>query len=128
MPMVATFELFEVQKVAANYGRLFANHVRFLGSTKPPTEGVLGVLEQFANSIALNQPSLISHNQSYGWWEIEDRLSRLRDLGFNAWSEYYPTRLGRRRSDRTFSNRRTSTGWAWITPISDTTTTTTTTA
>jgi len=94
MPMVTTFELFEVQKVAANYGRLFANHVRFLGQSKPPTEGVLGVLEQIANGVALNQPILISHNHSYGWWEIEDRLARLRDLGFNAWSEYYPYAAG----------------------------------
>lgn len=94
MPMLTTFELFEVQKVAANYGRLFASHVRFLGRTKPPTEGVLGVLEQIANGVALNQSILISHNHSYGWWEIEDRLSRLRDLGFNAWSEYYPYTAG----------------------------------
>ena len=72
MPKVTTFELFEVQKVAANYGRLFANHVRFLGNTSPPTEGTLGVLEQIANSVALNQSILISHNHSYGWWEIED--------------------------------------------------------
>ena len=91
---VTTFELYQVQKVAANYGRVFASHVRFLGNTKPPNEGTLGALEQLANGIALNQPLLLSHNNNFGWWEVEERLSALREMGYNVWSEYYPYTAG----------------------------------
>ena len=91
---VSTFELFQTQKVAANYGRTFAAHVRFLGNTLPPNEGTLGGLEEIANGVALNQPFLLSHNNNYGWWEIEERLKLLRAQGYNAWSEYYPYTAG----------------------------------
>jgi len=91
---VTTFELFQVQKVAANYRRTFASHVRLLGNTTPPTEGTLGALEQLANGIALNQPLLLSHNNNFGWWEVEERLELLRARGYNVWSEYYPYTAG----------------------------------
>lgn len=91
---VTTLELFQVQKVAANYGRTFAAHVRLLGNTSPPTEGTLGGLELIANGVALNQPILLSHNNNFGWWEIEERLQLLRGQGYNAWSEYYPYTAG----------------------------------
>ena len=91
---VTTLELFNVQKVAANYGRLYASHVRLLGNSKPPTEATLGAFEQIANGIALNQPLILSHNNNYGWWEVEQHLQLLRDQGFNVWSEYYPYACG----------------------------------
>jgi hypothetical protein len=94
MPKVTTFELYQAQKVAANYGRMVGAHVRFLGQSTPPTEGVMGVLEQLANGVALNQPMLVCHNNNFGWWEIEERLQQLRDQGYNAWSEYYPYAAG----------------------------------
>jgi len=91
---VTTFEMFQAQKVAANYNRTFASHVRLLGNTSPPTEGTLGALEQLANGIALNQPILLSHNNNFGWWEIEERLQLLREQGYNVWSDYYPYTAG----------------------------------
>lgn len=91
---VTTSELYNVQKVAANYGRLYASHVRHLGNRNTPTEGTLGAFELIANGIALNQPILVSHNNNYGWWEVEERLQRLREQGYNAWSEYYPYTCG----------------------------------
>ncbi|MES0385593.1 MAG: amidohydrolase family protein [Hyphomicrobium sp.] len=91
---VTTFEMFQVQKVAANFSRVFASHVRHLGNTTPPSEGTLGGLEQIANSAALKQPSLLSHNNNFGWWEIEERLQLLRKQGYNFWSEYYPYTSG----------------------------------
>ena len=36
----------------------------------------------------------LSHNNNYGWWEIEERLQLLRAQGYNAWSEYYPYTAG----------------------------------
>lgn len=89
-----TYEVFNVQKVAANYGRLYASHYRFGGSKNPPTEGTLGAFEQIANGVALNQPILVSHNNNHGWWEVEEHLRLLRDQGYNMWSEYYPYTCG----------------------------------
>ena len=91
---VTTLELFNVQKVAANYDRVYASHVRLLGNGKPPTEATLGAFEQIANGVALNQPLLLSHNNNFGWWEVEEHLQLLREQGYNVWSEYYPYTCG----------------------------------
>ena len=91
---VTTLELFNVQKTAANYGRLYASHVRLLGNGKPPTEATLGAFEQIANGVALNQPLILSHNNNFGWWEVEEHLQLLRERGYNVWSEYYPYTCG----------------------------------
>jgi N-acyl-D-glutamate deacylase len=89
-----TFEVFNLQKAAANYGRANSSHVRLLGNSKPPYEGNLGNLEQMANAAALGAPMLISHNNNVGWWEIEERAQGMRDQGMNVWSEYYPYACG----------------------------------
>ena len=91
---VTTLELFNVQKVAANYGRLYASHVRLLGNNNPPAEATLGAFEQIANGVALNQPLILSHNNNFGWWEVEEHLQLLRAQGYNVWSEYYPYTCG----------------------------------
>jgi len=91
---VTTFELFNVQRTAANYGRLYASHVRLLGNSAPPNEATLGAFEQIANGVALNQPLLLSHNNNQGWWEVVEHLQLLRDQGYNVWSEYYPYTCG----------------------------------
>ena len=91
---VTTLELFNVQRAAANYGRVYASHVRLLGNNNPPTEATLGAFEQIANGVALNQPLLLSHNNNAGWWEVEEHLQLLRDQGYNVWSEYYPYTCG----------------------------------
>jgi N-acyl-D-aspartate/D-glutamate deacylase len=91
---VTTLELFNVQRAAANYGRVYASHVRLLGNSSPPTEATLGAFEQIANGVALNQPLLLSHNNNYGWWEVEEHLQLLREQGYNVWSEYYPYTCG----------------------------------
>jgi hypothetical protein len=91
---ITTLELFNVQRAAANYGRVYASHVRLLGNNDPPTEATLGAFEQIANGVALNQPLLLSHNNNFGWWEVEEHLQRLREQGYNVWSEYYPYTCG----------------------------------
>jgi hypothetical protein len=89
-----TFEVFNHQKLAANYGRGSSFHVRLLGNNKPPYEGNLGNLEQLGNAAALGAPALISHNNNVGWWEIEERAQGMRKQGMNIWSEYYPYTCG----------------------------------
>lgn len=87
---ISTYELFEVQRAAARYGRPIGSHTRFHGSTKPPTEATLGFAEIFTNAVLLKAPLLYSHNNEYGWWEIEEKLAMARGMGLNMWSEYYP--------------------------------------
>ncbi len=86
----STLEVFNYQKVAANYGRASSFHVRLLGNSRPPYEGNLGSFEQLVNGMALDAPVLFSHNAYQGWWEIEEHAQLFRDQGKNVWSEYYP--------------------------------------
>jgi hypothetical protein len=87
---ISTYEQFEVQRAAARYGRLTGFHTRFHISNRTPTEAQLGFDEVFTNASLLDAPLLICHNNDYGWWEIEEKLSMARDKGMNMWSEYYP--------------------------------------
>jgi N-acyl-D-amino-acid deacylase len=89
-PGISSYEMFEVQKAAALYGRPVASHTRFHGSTAPPTEAPMAFNELFTNAALLNAPLLISHNNDAGWAEIEEKLAMARDQGHNMWSEYYP--------------------------------------
>jgi cytosine/adenosine deaminase-related metal-dependent hydrolase len=87
---ISTYEMFEVQKTAARYGRPIASHTRFHGGAKPPTEAQMGFAEIFTNAALLKAPLLYSHNNDYGWWEIEEKLKLARAQGMNMWAEYYP--------------------------------------
>ena len=87
---VATWEMFALQRLAANYGRGTFSHVRFLGNNLPPAEGTLGFAEAFANAMALGAPFMAVHDNNRGWQENEAKLAGARAQGHNAWSEYYP--------------------------------------
>jgi len=87
---ISTYELLEVQRTAARYGRPTASHTRLHGSNKAPMEAQMAFNELFANAALLNAPLLISHNNDYGWWEIEEKLKMAREQGMNMWAEYYP--------------------------------------
>jgi len=85
-----TYELFEVQRAAARYGRLTAAHTRFHGNNATPTEAQVGGDEFILNGILLGAPVLYCHDNDYGWWEIEEKLQIARAQGYNIWGEYYP--------------------------------------
>jgi len=87
---ISTYEQFEVQRAAANYSRLTGFHTRFHISNQTPTEAQMGFAEVYTNASLLDAPLLICHNNDYGWWEIEEKLSMARDKGMNMWAEYYP--------------------------------------
>ena len=91
---VTTYEMFEAQRAAARYGRLTAAHLRFHPMNKTPTESPIGFAEAFTNAVTLKAPLLISHNNDYGWWEIEEKLALAREQGLNMWGEYYPYTAG----------------------------------
>lgn len=87
---VQSYELFEVQKTAARYGRPIGTHTRYHTQNKAPAEATIGADEVIANAMVLNAPLIYSHNNDYGWWEIEEKLKLARAQGHNVWSEYYP--------------------------------------
>jgi len=84
------YEMFEVQKAAARYGRLTAAHTRFHGNNATPTEAQMGADEFILNGMLLGAPVLYCHDNDYGWWEIEEKLQMARAQGYNMWGEYYP--------------------------------------
>jgi N-acyl-D-amino-acid deacylase len=93
-PGISTYEMFEAQRAAARYGRVTAAHIRFHANNKSPTEAPLGFDELFTNAMLTGAPLLISHNNDFGWWEIEEKLQMARAKGLNMWSEYYPYTAG----------------------------------
>jgi len=86
---ITTYELFEMQRASARYGRMFASHQRFHGNPTNP-QGALGFDEMFTNAMLLDAPLMVCHNNDADWWEIEEKLQIAREKGMNMWSEYYP--------------------------------------
>jgi cytosine/adenosine deaminase-related metal-dependent hydrolase len=89
-----SYEVFEVQRAAARYGRLASVHTRYHLSTQTPTEAQIGFDEVFTNAMLLGAPLLMAHDNDYGWWEIEEKLQMARAKGLNMWSEHYPYDAG----------------------------------
>jgi hypothetical protein len=87
---VTTYEMFEVQRAAARYGRLTSVHHRFHPSAATPTEQPMGVSEILANAMVLKAPLQIHHDNDYGWWENQEKLALAREQGYNVWATYYP--------------------------------------
>jgi len=91
---ISSYELFEGQRVGANYGRLTSVHTRYHLLSETPTEAPIAFDEMFTNAMLLGAPLLMAHNNDYGWWEIEEKLQLAREKGLNMWSEYYPYAAG----------------------------------
>ena len=91
---ISSYELFEGQRVGANYGRMTSVHTRYHLLSETPTEAPIAFDEMFTNAMLLDAPLLMAHNNDYGWWEIEEKLQMAREKGLNMWSEYYPYAAG----------------------------------
>ncbi|MEP5171023.1 MAG: amidohydrolase family protein [Shimia thalassica] len=91
---ITTYEMFEAQKVAANYGRLTAAHHRFHPSASTPIETATGANELLTNAMVLGAPLQLHHTNDYGWWEIEEKMQLARAQGHNVWSTWYPWTAG----------------------------------
>jgi hypothetical protein len=89
---VTSREMFEVQKVAARYGRHTGVHTRF--TPDDATHENIGAQEIIANGIAFGAPVSILHFNNPGWRLTHELLARLSDRGFNAWGEIYPYAAG----------------------------------
>ncbi len=82
-------EVYEVQKLAAGYGRLTASHTRF-GSGRPPQEFVLGGDEIIANAIYLGAPAIFQHFHNADWQLGAEILEKVKEQGYPIWGEIYP--------------------------------------
>lgn len=91
-PGATAREMFEVQRVGANYGRFTAVHLRYTPGTA--TTEANGAQEILTNAIALNAPAIINHFNNPGWELVQELLVRLRDSGHNVWGEIYPFAAG----------------------------------
>lgn len=91
---VSSYEQFEVQRAAARYGRLTSVHTRYHLNSQPPNESPIALDEVLANSMLLNAPLILCHDNDYGWWENQEKLQLARDQGYNVWGEYYPFTAG----------------------------------
>ncbi|MCW3172357.1 amidohydrolase family protein [Shewanella subflava] len=89
---VSSREMFEVQKVAARYGRPTGAHTRYtLGNDTTENNGAQ---ELIANAMALGAPAIVLHFNNPGWRLAHEMISRLQSQGFNIWGEVYPYAAG----------------------------------
>jgi len=87
---ITTYEMFEIQRAAARYGRLTAVHQRFHPSAATPIEQQTGANEIIANAMVLKAPLEMHHDNDYGWWENQEKMALAREQGYNIWATYYP--------------------------------------
>ncbi|MCA0899189.1 amidohydrolase family protein [Microbulbifer agarilyticus] len=92
LPGASAREMFEVQRVGANYGRPTSVHLRYTPGTD--TTEVNGAQEVLANAIALGAGVSINHFNNPGWPLVQELLVRLRKKGHNVWGEIYPYAAG----------------------------------
>ena len=89
---VSAREVFEVQKLAAFYGRQTGFHFRYTPGTE--TTEANGIQEMLANAAALGAPALACHFNNPGYNLVHELLVRMRARGMNVWGEIYPYNAG----------------------------------
>jgi cytosine/adenosine deaminase-related metal-dependent hydrolase len=92
LPGATAREMFEVQRVGANYGRPTSVHLRYTPGTV--TTEPNGAQEILANAVALGAPAVINHFNNPGWQMVQELLVDLRARGHNVWGEIYPYAAG----------------------------------
>ncbi len=92
IPGATAREMFEVQRVGAQYGRPTAVHLRYTPGTV--TTEANGAQEILANAAALGAPAMINHFNNPGWELVQELLVRMRKQGHNVWGEIYPYAAG----------------------------------
>ena len=91
---VPTYELFDLQKIAKKYDRIFGAHTRFGPTESLPTDYSIGVREVLANAVALDGALILSHMQNSGWNETYELCRRMQEKGMVIFCEYYPSIYG----------------------------------
>lgn len=91
---VTTFEIFDLQKLAKKYDRIFGAHTRFGPTESLPTDYSIGVREVIANMVVLDGAAVMSHMQNSGWTETYEICRRLQEKNYTIFCEYYPSVFG----------------------------------
>jgi N-acyl-D-amino-acid deacylase len=91
---VPTYEIFDLQKLAKKYNRIFGAHTRFGPTESLPTDYTIGVREVLANMAALDGAAVMSHMQNSGWQETYEMCQRFQEKGYTIFCEYYPSIFG----------------------------------
>jgi len=91
---VTTRELFDLQKLAKKFERIFGAHTRFGPTESLPLHYSLGTREIIANAVAIDGALLLSHIQNQGWQEIYFLARALQDRGMVIFPEFYPSIYG----------------------------------
>ena len=89
---VSAREFFEIQRLAARYGRQTGAHFRYTPGTDTTESN--GIQELLANAAALDAPALACHFNNPGYNLVHELLVRMREQGFNVWGEIYPYAAG----------------------------------
>ncbi len=89
---VSSREMYEVQKVAARYGRPTGAHTRYTLGTDTTENN--GAQELVANALALGAPAIVLHYNNDGWQLAHEMITKLQEQGHNIWGEIYPYAAG----------------------------------
>lgn len=89
---VSSREIFELQKLAASYGRQIGMHFRLTPGND--VDEVMGIQEMLANAAALGAPAIALHFNNPGYNLVQELLVRMRERQFNVWGEVYPYAAG----------------------------------
>ncbi|MGD2008715.1 MAG: amidohydrolase family protein [Cellvibrionales bacterium] len=90
---ITSREMYETQKVSANYGRLTAVHQRYF-ENGPPKENAIAAAEVMNNAFVLDAPLLYVHFNIDNWPLVQELLVGARAQGMNVWGEVYPYTSG----------------------------------
>lgn len=89
---VSVSAFFEIQRLAARYGRQVSVHLRHTPGA--PDDEILGAQEILANAAALGAPACINHFNNRGWETVHALLTGMQAQGHNVWGEIYPYAAG----------------------------------
>ena len=86
-----TEEVYNVQKLANKWGRLFGAHARMGPHDPAPNEYTMGPKEVAANAVSLGSSLVVNHINFHGWQETHEMITGIRNqTGLPIWSEQYP--------------------------------------
>ena len=91
---VPTYEMFDLQKIAKKYNRIFGSHTRFGPTESLPANYSLGAREIVANAVAIDGALILSHINNQNWQEIYELCTRLQERDMVIFCEYYPSITG----------------------------------
>lgn len=89
---VSVSAFFEIQSLAARYGRQVSVHLRHTPGA--PDDEILGAQEILANAAALGAPACINHFNNRGWETVHALITGMQTQGHNVWGEIYPYSAG----------------------------------